>query len=425
MKILQRDQYLLPLANMAMRGLALVGRFGLVIYVAQFIGLEALGLFALVQGVAGIAPPALGWGLSYFLSRDIVDLPPLAAGRMLRDRLFVTIVSLAAAVGVVAITSWTGLIRLPEPTAMIILIICLEAIAFDIHMAMISLGKPIAANALLFVRSAAWVAPAVVLGVVSPGFRSLEPLYWFWLGGLLLNMALLVPIFRNWPIREILRSPLDVLGLVKQIRNGWLIYLNDVAIVGTLYLDRYVVGYFLGLKATGLFSLYWSVANAAHVLVTTAVIQISLPTLVRAYRTSGAAHWLATLRGEAVKIVLAGTPLLVAIFVVTVVLLPLVGFHRFQEDPILFLLMLISVLPRLLGDLGSYGLYSRSKDGQFARINLSGVLLAIVLSVLMVNAWGLLGAATAMNCTAIALLVIRLVALSRIERIATPAGFAP
>lgn len=424
MRALRRDQYLLPLANMAMRGVALVARFGLVVYLAQFVGLEALGLFALVQGAAGIAPPALGWGLSYFLSRDIVDQSPLTAGRMLRDRLLVTIASLAAAVFIILVLTSTGVLTLPEPAAMIILIVCLEAIAFDIHMAMISLGKPIAANALLFVRSAAWVAPAVILGLIFPGFRSLEPLYWFWLGGLVLNMALLVPIFRNWPIGEIVASPLDFRRQIQQIRNGWLIYLNDVAIVGTLYLDRYVVGYFLGLKATGLFSLYWSVANAAHVLVTTAVIQIALPALVRAYRTSGAAHWLATLRGEAMKIVLAGVPLLVAIFVVAVFMLPLVGFYRFTEDPLLFLLMLVSVLPRLLGDLCSYGLYSRSKDSQFAGINLSGVLLAILLSVIMVNAWGLVGAAIAMNCTAVALLVIRLLALSRIDRDTPTAGFA-
>jgi O-antigen/teichoic acid export membrane protein len=419
MKTLESERYLLPLANMSLRGASLVARFGLVVYVAQYVGLEALGLFALVQGAAGIVPAVLGWGINYFLNREIVDLPAATAGRLLRDRLLLTVASLFAAGCVGAIAVWTGHFRLPESSLLIVLIVCLETIAFDIHMAMISLGKPIAANALLFVRSAAWVAPAVILGLIFPSFRGLDPLYWFWLGGLALNMMLLATIFRDWPVGEILRAPPNVSRLLKQMRNGWLIYLNDVAIVGMLYLDRFIVSYFLGLKATGLFSLYWSVANAAHVLVTTAVIQISLPTLVRAYRNSGAADWLKTLRSETAKTVLTGVPLLIIIFALTVFLLPLAGYRQFTEDPALFLLMLGSVQLRLLGDLCSYGLYSRGQDREFAGINLSGVAVSILLSIIMVHQWGLLGAAMAMNCIAALLLLARLVTLSRLDRVAS------
>ena len=82
------------LLNIGLRGLGLVSRFALMIYIAKYLDLDFVGAFGLVYGALAILPVFLGFGLNYRLNREIVELPIEDAGRRMRDRLSVTVVAL-------------------------------------------------------------------------------------------------------------------------------------------------------------------------------------------------------------------------------------------------------------------------------------------------------------------------------------------
>jgi O-antigen/teichoic acid export membrane protein len=402
-----------PAANLAIRAAGLGMRFVLVLYLARYLGLDALGRFGLVQGAASIAPVALGWGVTYFLGREIVGQPPRQAGRLLRDRLLLTLASLAAAAVACAALAACGLPMPAEVTALVAAIILLEAIAFDAHVALIGLGRPLAANALLFLRSGAWVLPAAGLGLVVPALRSLDFVLACWAVALAANLAALAFVLRRWPLGAIVRMPVDAAWIARRLRGGWLIYLNDLAIVGMAYLDRYIVNHLAGVEATGVFVLHWAIANALHVLVSAAVVQVSLPGLVLAWRDGGTAAWRRTLRAMTIRVLATALLLAVAIETAALLVLPVLLDGAAAVDGGLLGLMLAAMVVRLVADALGYGLYSLGRDRALALINLVGTLASAMLGLVLIGAFGLVGAALAMLATATLLLILRTVALRR------------
>lgn len=186
------------------------------------------------------------------------------------------------------------------------------------------------------------------------------------------------------------------------------------------YLDRYILDHRAGLEATGLFVLHWSIANALHVLVSAAIVQVSLPGLVLARRDGGMAKWRRALRGMTIRVLATALGLALAIHLAALVALPALLGSAAALDGRLLALMLAAMVVRLVADALNYGLYSLGHDRTLALINLGSAASSAMLSLALIGAFGIAGAAPAMLTTAILLLILRAAALQR--AVARPAG---
>ena len=404
---------LLPLANIAMRGAGLVGRFALTLYFAKHFELSEIGTFGLMAGMAGLLPSLIGCGVNYFLNREIVGAEPLRAGTLLRDRLSLTLAMLLLVALAFGAAHAAGLVQAPPSLGLLAFILASECLAFDVHMSLIGLRMPVAANFLLFVRSASWIFPVLVLGMVWPQLRSLHFVFWSWAAALAASFVFLLILLRDWPFAAISRTGIDFAWIGRTVRRGWLIYLSDLGIGGQLYLERYVVNVLLGLKLTGVYTLYWTMANAVHVLVTVGVVQVALPDLVEAQRCENKVEWRKAFLQATGRTIAITLPLCVTCAVVVLKVLPRLGIEQFAVSPYLFCLMLVGVPIRLLSDMASYGLYSRNLDTSFAVMNIIGIVSSLAFSFALIARYGLIGAGVGMILQALLLLLLRCLILVR------------
>ncbi|HEV3063618.1 MAG TPA: hypothetical protein VGY48_35595 [Vicinamibacterales bacterium] len=400
---------------MAVRTAGLAGRFALTMYLAKYFDLKDIGAFGLVAGAVGILPCALGCGINYFLSREIVGLPPLRAGMMLRDRLAFTLAMSLVATIVLATLAGIGLLPVRHNLPLLIWILIGESIAFDIHMSLISLRMAVAANVLLFVRSAGWVFPAIALGVfLGPRFRTFDFVLYCWSAGLAVNfVCLFVVVLRDWPLRDIARTGIDFRWLARTVRRASLIYPSDLGIAGQIYLDRYIVEHYLGMKQVGVYTLYWSMANAVYVLVTVGVVQLVVPHLIERHRVGIKAEWRSAFLAELVKMVSIAVPLCAACGGIVLMVLPRIGMTQFSVSPLVLELMLVGVIVRLVSDVFSQALYSRNLDASFAAMNIIGLLISAATSIALITHGGLLGVAAGMIISPAVLLALRGVLLAK------------
>jgi O-antigen/teichoic acid export membrane protein len=409
----RRHLLFIPVLNFAARLMGLVGRFALTIYMARFLPLETIGLFGLIAGAAGLMPALSGMGLNFFLSRELVDKNDLDAGVLIRDRLAVTISVMALFCLVGAGIQMAGHFKLPINAPLVAAIIVLDTVAFDLHMSLISLRRSVLANALLSLRSGAWVFPAIGLGVLHPSSRTLDCILYWWLAGLSTYYLVLLVAFRQWPIKDIAAVAVRWSHNFGAMRRGWLIYASDVGLAGSLYLDRYVVAHFLGLSETGIYSLYWTIANGAHMLITAAIVQPSTPALISALKR-GEGAWLSVFKQRFIGIALVFLPLSVMMFVSAVYILPHLGVTKLAAQPALFAMMLGGILVRLFADNMNAALYTRHMDFIFSTINLAGLAFAFVAECLLLKWFGILGAGLAMLIIPAFLFAARLVALEKV-----------
>jgi O-antigen/teichoic acid export membrane protein len=399
------NSYLLSLMNMAIRGFSFVARFALSLYIARYLGLSDIGRFGIILGAVGFMPSLLGLGLNYFLSRDIIDVAPFIAGCAIRDRLAITLVMCCG-----VSLAWLAARRcgyFGDVPAIAVLITILEVFALDIHMSLIGLRQAIRAGALICVRTSSWVFFFIGISYTYPQLRHLDFALSLWLVALCLNYLLTFMYFSQFPLKKILTTKVDITHVMTNIKNGNLIYASDISIAGAMYADRFVINHCEGLVVTGIYIFFWSIANAAQVLISSSISQVALPRLVSAYKNHGVAAWRKALVSEATKVVIAGLCLSIFAFIGIKFLAPYIHHDGLFRNLSLFLLMLVASIIRMVSDIVNYGLYSRGQDRAFALTNIAGFAISPFLTFILLTEIGLIGVGLSMFVIAVGLLTVR------------------
>lgn len=407
---------LVALTNVLIRSATLGLRFLLSFYIIKYLGYDAAGIYGLTVGVTGITPALIGWGLNYFVAREVVGMPPSEAALRIQNRLFITIISLTLATAAMIMFSFFTQRTSAALFVLIAILAWLETIALDLHLPLIGLGKALEANILVFVRSAAWVPCIVGLGLAFPQLRSMEALLSAWIAANVMALVLLGVMARQWDVGRIFSWLIDFDWIVNRLRRSWHIYISDVSLVGLMYLDRYIVGFFLGLSATGIYTFFWSLSNSLQTLVSTAVVQMALPTLVKAFSSGDRTAWRDAIKVEFYKVISISVGMALVIFAASEVALRYMSMQGLSEHRGLFLLLLAASVLRACSDLGNVALLSTQKDTSYAAINIIGVFLSTGMTCLGVAFYGLSGAGVAIFATAVILLLMRIWLLAGLLR---------
>jgi len=368
---------LISIANASLRLFSLFFRFSLSIYLGKFLGLKDVGVFGLLLGITGSLPAIIGLGLNYFVNRETVGSEPLVAGRKIKDRLAVTISGLLLSTLLIIpilINSNISDVSIIVPT---VLVIIAECVAFDVQMSLFSLKKPLLANFFLFIRSASWVLPFIVLSRFDLHFRNISCLIISWLIADVAAFSMLFWRLSDWPWASIFASQIDFSWLRKSIKSARLIYLGDIGLAGYAYFDRFIVLGFVGLQSEGIYVFWWSMASALQALVASAVIQTSLPLLVEARKSPDRSKWRNLLRntiGATLAYAIIGA---VLIYVASMIMLPFIKRPLLYDYIDVLIAMLIASVIKSVSDVINYGLYSCGDDNKLAYINIFGLVVSV------------------------------------------------
>ncbi|RMB34669.1 O-antigen/teichoic acid export membrane protein [Sphingomonas sp. PP-F2F-G114-C0414] len=402
--------------NMVLRGSTLFLRFALSFYIVSQLGLAAAGVYGLAIGAIGIVPATVGWGLNYFVSREVVGHTPATAAPLIRDRLIITFASLLAGTLIaVPVLVWqTG--GITQTQVLILILLWLETVALDIYMPMIGLELALFANVLVFVRSALWIPIVVAIGFALPALRTLDMIFIGWILSHVLAIAMLFVYLRRWPMKASLREEKKLSVLVTRARRAWYIYFSDLGIVGLGYADRFILNALLGLVATGIYSFYFSITNALQTLISTAVVQLALPRMVRAFRGGDPVEWQAELRRQMMKTMTFAAVFSVGIFLATEMIFYFAPAGRFPVFRVLLAIMLLAATIRSGSDLLNVSITSMGRDRMYAVNNVAGVIVAIAFGTGFMYFFGLIGAGLSAAATASTLFIVRLLYLRHVLR---------
>ncbi len=269
------------LSIMGIRVGMLAAKFILSIFIARYMGLEALGIYGLIVGAAGIIQTVLRGGVFTFISRDAVKQPIGEITHHLRHYgtgmvfLYLLLVPVALAAG------W----HFDDPVlAMLILgVFFTEHISFDVFVIINNLQYSRLANVVFSLQSGAWIYPFVLFAFLYPSLRSLEAVLAFWVGGGLIALAITAWLARGWPWKEAFSRKLELIWYSDKIKKSFKLYLADVLGVVNYYMDRYIVTLFLSLEMTGIYVFFSQVVTATWNLVNSGVLIVYNARLIRAY----------------------------------------------------------------------------------------------------------------------------------------------
>lgn len=389
-----------------MRAVTLVVRFALTIFIAQMMGLHDLGIYGLILGAVALAPMLLGLGLNGPLARRLVDLDFADALPEISTQFAFTALTYCL---VLPVALWINAASdfLPWLLALLFgLIVSFEHLSQNIHNQLISRRRATLAATLLFLRGGAWPALFMCAAFMFPNLRSIQSLLFFWFAGLVAPYLILIGYLATngrWRYLKILRTT----WLREHLPKASRFYLQDIAYGGYQFVDRFIVAQFLGLEATGIYTFFWSIANAVYSLINHGITAPYFPILTGAAargeakefrRAAGRLQWDTWWWSVSISICLfAAMPSLLA------------NLHRTQLTPKIWVFWLImpAIVLRMLSENYSLVLYAANRDWPMTWATLAGLALATIFTALMAPFFGLAGVSFACLGTSVVLLYVR------------------
>ena len=404
------------MTNAALRTVGLGSRFLLAMFMARFMTLEDIGTFALLAGAAGLLPSVAGLGLNFFMARSLVGIGHDQAVGIARERLAISV--LAGALCSVLLYSLVnaGVLQLPFSPWLAIAILMLELLGFDLQIALLARSRSTFANLLLFFRNGAWVMPFMLLAGAFPLLRTIEALAWFWLGGIAVSHLLMA--------RQYLADYQAILGRVSRLQAGFVssvgssaakIYLSDLGLAGSVYLDRFIITSLEDVRTAGIYFFYASIVNSAYVICLAATVQVYQPQLRAAFQAGGIAGLRVALRtrfrSTAMLTAVALTAAAPATYAAALVSGKSEIIAAFGVVPVL----LAAYGVKMLSDFMSTALAAAEKDMHYALFNMAGLFITVAGCLVAIPVMGILGAAVAVLMSAMILLALRIGSWRRME----------
>lgn len=381
-------------------------RFALTLFLVRLLPLSDVGIYALLVSIVGVAPGAAGLGFSYFVNRDIVDSSN--ALPMIRDRLLVTLLCGCVLSGIGLLALWSGLVRTAIPPFGVGLIVIIEMIAFDLHSILMFRHRTTMANILFFVRTALWIPVYMVLALYEPQWRKIEGVMLVWLGGLSFwAMANLAIFNRQLRSPALWARPFDRRWFVATLRKSTLVWVSDASLAFGQNVDRFIVASFLGLRATGIYYFFYSIANGAATVAQSATIQIYMPKMRLIFTQVGLQGVLIASRSY-LKNQLTVTLIFMSCAVFSMFYIPYLLNRSELYDfmwigPIISVALFIRAISDYLGIID----YVMEKDFRYNIINISSFSLSLIANILGAHFGGLYGVGITLILSASIIMTVR------------------
>lgn len=404
------------MANAALRTFGLGSRFVLAIFMARFMTLDDIGVFALLAGAAGLLPSVAGLGLNFFMARSIVGIGHDEAVGIVRERLAISVLAGALCSALLFALVNASLLQLPFSPWLAVAILMLELLGFDLQIALLARSRSTFANLLLFLRNGAWVIPFMLLALEFPSLRTIEALAWCWFGGIAISHLLMVRRYRA----DYEAAP----GHIRSTRAGFVssvgsraakIYLSDLGLAGSVYLDRFIITSLEDVRTAGVYFFYASIVNSAYVICLAATVQVYQPQLRSAFQAGGFAGLRDALRARfrstAILTAIALTAAAPATYAAALVSGKAEIIAAFDVVPVL----LAAYSVKMMSDFMSTALAAAEKDMHYAVFNVSGLVLTVTGCLVAIPVMGILGAAIAALVSAMIVLLLRIRSWRRME----------
>jgi len=347
--------------NMALRGLTLLSKFFLLVYLAKVLAPEQLGVYGLFTVTVSYTLYLLGLDFYTYAQREMLSLPHAAWGGMIRNQfMFYAVVYLFVLplLLLVFVGGWL-------PWKMIgwfYLILTLEHLSQELCRLLVACGKVTLANVTLFFRGGAWVFAVVLLFWAKPELHGLTAIWAGWSVGVAISIVIAFMAVRRAVGPALVKAATDWRWVRRGLKVAAQFLLGTLALRGLFTFDRYFLDLYAGKSVVGVYSFYMGIANALLGFADAGVISRLYPRLVAAYRAGRHEEYRQHLKELAVGIVLLFVIFSLGLFVTIKPVLQYIGREVYLEQITTLWVLLAAMGVYSLGLVPHYALYSRGAD---------------------------------------------------------------
>ncbi|MBN1211035.1 MAG: polysaccharide biosynthesis C-terminal domain-containing protein [candidate division Zixibacteria bacterium] len=392
------------ITNLSLRGLTMVSKFILLLFIARYLSPEELGIWGLMNITLSISLLLVGLDFYVFNTREILAVDKTKYVVFIKNQLvfqlFAYLLFMPLLIGIffVEVIPW-------QYAGWFYGLLILENFSQESIRLHIVLSRPTISSVILFLRSGAWVYAVIFFFYFEPDTRHL-PMAWLgWIIGASASMILSFLSLRNLPWRIALQTPVDWAWVKKGLKVSLPLLCSTISFVGIQNLDRYFLKYYYGESAVGIYTFHYSIANLVNIVIYTGLIMILFPKLVSSFQQEDYVKYRAVMKKMTIGII-GGIFILVLLTLVFInPVLQIMNKQIYTENLDILFLLLINVCLLVVAYIPHYALFVRKLDRSIIISNVCALVVAVCANFLLVPRFGLTGAAYA-TMTAMATMFI-------------------
>tara|TARA_R110001592_G_scaffold79054_4_gene236774 strand:+ start:610 stop:1965 length:1356 start_codon:yes stop_codon:yes gene_type:complete len=375
---------------MMIRASSLVMKFVLTLFIARYLGFEALGMYGLIAAACVIAPSTVGFSFMYTISRKAVMLTQKEIMRELGYYFKLTILIylvLCVATGIAGSIQGQLIFFLS-----VLALVFLEHLSTDIYTLLLNLSKPLAANVLHFIRSSVWMVVFMALAFFVPSLRTMETLIVLWAIGSITSLLCFIWVIRHWERAEDTAPVSLVSWFTNEFRESRTAYFTSFLRSIAQYLNHFLITIFLGIELTGIFVFYMQITSAMSNLLQTGIIQIAKPRLIRHHKSHNMAEYWNTYK-QCLKHTVFTSLLMCCVAVPGIYVLT----HHLIDKPLaiewlsIFWWLLALFVVSNVSEVNKLLFYSQHRDDLLLRLFVMTFPVALVVNTILIYTLGLWG----------------------------------
>jgi O-antigen/teichoic acid export membrane protein len=394
------------LTNLTLRGMTMVSKFLLLMFIARYLSTEELGIWGLMNITLSIALLLVGLDFYVFNTREILAVDKTKYVVYIKNQavfqFFAFLVFLPLLIGIffAEVIPWRyavwfyGLLVLEH----------LNQESIRLH---IVLSRPTMSSIILFLRSGVWIYAVIYLFYFDPEARHLPTAWLGWMIGASAGIVLSLFSLRKLPWRIALQTPVDWAWIRKGLKIALPLLTSTISFVIIQNLDRYFLKYYYGESSVGIYTFYFSISNLVNIVIYTGLIMILYPKLVSSYQQQDFGRYRVIMRKMTAGIV-GGIFILVFLTIIFInTVLKIMNKQIYTENLDILFLLLINVSLLVVAYIPHYALYVRKLDRSIIFSNLVALLVAVGANFLLVPSYGLTGAAYATMLAMATMLIMK------------------
>lgn len=382
------------LLNLSLRGGGMAGKFLLIFILARLLPPEKLGVYGLLTVTVSYALYFLGLDFYTYTSRAMLHADKEVWPTMLRDQAVLFVCSYLVVLPFLGLLFWVDL--LPHEYVLVFyVLLVVEHLAQELNRLLITIGKPLEAGALLFIRSGSWCYALVALYLGGYSGVDLHVVIWMWIIADVVVVLCGISPLRYLPWSN-LKKKIDWDWICKGLKVAGLLLVGTLALRGILTVDRYFVEGYTSTEITGVYTLYMGICFSLIGFVDAAVFSFRYPKLVSLYKTEKCQEFKAEKRKLARQALIVTFILAIAACLVIVPALEWIGQPIYLQYVHIFFVLLVASVCYVAGHIPHYTLYAMGLDRYIVRAHIAGLAAFVVVSMLCAPVYGVGGVSVAL-----------------------------
>ena len=393
--------------NLGLRGLSMLAKFLLIIYIGKYLSVDELGEYGLFATTITIAIYFLGFDFYTYNTREILAKEENERLPLIRDQFIFHLLVYVIALPLLLTIFTLGIIK-TEFIIYFYLILVFEHLSQELYRLYTTLKKPLFANFLLFMRTGLWVYAVISLWYFNiEGMMNLKTVLYGWTVGSFMSIIIGVVYLKKDYDFKSLTEKIDWLWIKNGVKASIPFFIGTLAYKVIEFSDRYMIDYYMTKADVGIYTFFSGIANTINIVVFTLVIMIYYPLLVEQYQNKNMDMFKKTLKVFSIKTITFSIFSALGILLLIGFVLDFMGKVEFQNNIEVLWILIIANIILNISFIPHYVLYVAQQDITIRDATLIGASLNIVLNLMLIKNYGIVGAAISTLLSFLIILLIK------------------